>query len=172
MSFSHVTVLLKETVDGAFTTDQGIYADLTTGGGGHSEELARRLTGEGRLICFDQDAQAIAAAGERLRGYPVTLVQRNFCELDEALDHLVTHERCRSEDEDERDDHKGRLPQFALARPGDALRLSPDTGEIVLRLGENVHFFFPLATNLGRVGGNRTPIGGFGDRCTAIVLLP
>ena len=88
MSFSHTTVLLKETVDGAFTTDQGIYADLTTGGGGHSEELAKRLSGEGRLICFDQDAQAIAAAGERLKGYPVTLVKRNFCELDEALDEL------------------------------------------------------------------------------------
>ncbi len=88
MSFSHTTVLLKETVDGAFTTPQGIYADLTTGGGGHSEELAKRLSGEGRLICFDQDAQAIAAAGERLKGYPVTLVKRNFCELDAALDEL------------------------------------------------------------------------------------
>ena len=88
MSFSHTTVLLKETVDGAFTTPQGIYADLTTGGGGHSEELAKRLSGEGRLICFDQDAQAIAAAGERLKGYPVTMVRRNFCELDEALDEL------------------------------------------------------------------------------------
>ncbi len=88
MAFSHVTVLLKETVDGAFTDPQGVYADLTTGGGGHSEELAKRLTGEGRLICFDQDPQAILAAGERLKGYPVTMVARNFCELDDALDEL------------------------------------------------------------------------------------
>lgn len=87
MEFSHVTVLLKETVDGAFTDPKGVYADLTTGGGGHSLELAMRLDG-GRLICFDQDAEALAAAGERLKGYPVTFVKRNFCELSEALDEL------------------------------------------------------------------------------------
>lgn len=85
--FSHITVLLKETVDGAFTDPKGIYADLTTGGGGHSLELAKRLDG-GRLICFDQDAEAIAAARERLSGYPVTFVQRNFCELGNVLDEL------------------------------------------------------------------------------------
>ncbi len=87
MEFSHVSVLLKGTVDGAFTDPKGVYADLTTGGGGHSLELAKRLDG-GRLICFDQDAQALAAAGERLKGYPVTFVKRNFCELAEALDEL------------------------------------------------------------------------------------
>lgn len=85
--FSHTSVLLKETVDGAFNDPKGIYADLTTGGGGHSFELAGRLDG-GRLICFDQDEEAIAAAGERLKGLPVTLVRRNFCELSEVLDEL------------------------------------------------------------------------------------
>ena len=40
MEFSHVSVLLHETVDGAFTDPKGVYADLTTGGGGHSLELA------------------------------------------------------------------------------------------------------------------------------------
>ncbi len=85
--FSHTTVLLKETVDGAFTDPKGVYADLTTGGGGHSLELAKRLDG-GRLICFDQDAEAIAAAGVRLSGYPVTFVKRNFCELGDVLDEL------------------------------------------------------------------------------------
>ncbi|MGN0686645.1 MAG: 16S rRNA (cytosine(1402)-N(4))-methyltransferase RsmH [Oscillospiraceae bacterium] len=87
MEFSHISVLLKETVDGAFSDPKGVYADLTTGGGGHSLELAKRLDG-GRLICFDQDAQALAAAGERLQGYPVTFVKRNFCELSAALDEL------------------------------------------------------------------------------------
>ncbi|MBE6901709.1 MAG: 16S rRNA (cytosine(1402)-N(4))-methyltransferase RsmH [Ruminococcaceae bacterium] len=87
MEFSHISVLLKETVDGAFSDPKGVYADLTTGGGGHSLELAKRLDG-GRLICFDQDAQALAAAGERLKGYPVTFVKRNFCELSAALDEL------------------------------------------------------------------------------------
>ena len=87
MEFSHISVLLKETVDGAFTDPKGVYADLTTGGGGHSLELAKRLSG-GRLICFDQDAEALSAAGERLKGYPVTFVKRNFCELSAALDEL------------------------------------------------------------------------------------
>lgn len=88
MDFSHVSVLLKETVDGAFSDPKGVYADLTTGGGGHSLELAKRLSDGGRLICFDQDSEAISAAGERLKGYPVTLVRRNFCELGDALDEL------------------------------------------------------------------------------------
>lgn len=84
MEFSHVSVLLKETVDGAFTDPKGVYADLTTGGGGHSFELAKRLDG-GRLICFDQDKEALEAAGERLKGLPVTLVRSNFCEMKSVL---------------------------------------------------------------------------------------
>lgn len=84
MEFSHVSVLLKETVDGAFTDPKGVYADLTTGGGGHSLELAKRLDG-GRLICFDQDKEALEAAGERLKGLPVTLVRSNFCEIKSVL---------------------------------------------------------------------------------------
>lgn len=87
MEFKHTTVLLKETVDGAYSDPKGVYADLTTGGGGHSLELAKRLSG-GRLICFDRDGEAIKAAGERLIGYPVTFVQRNFRELDEVLGEL------------------------------------------------------------------------------------
>ncbi len=87
MEFRHTTVLLKETVDGAFNSPDGVYADLTTGGGGHSLELAKRLSG-GRLICFDQDKEAIEAAGERLRGYPVTFVKRNFREIASVLDEL------------------------------------------------------------------------------------
>ena len=84
MEFSHVSVLLKETVDGAFTDPKGVYADLTTRGGGHSLELAKRLDG-GRLICFDQDKEALEAAGERLKGLPVTLVRSNFCEMKSVL---------------------------------------------------------------------------------------
>lgn len=84
MEFSHVSVLLKETVDGAFTDPKGVYADLTTGGGGHSLELAKRLDG-GRLICFDQDKEALEAAVERLKGLPVTFVRSNFCEMKSVL---------------------------------------------------------------------------------------
>ncbi len=90
MEFSHVSVLLEETVDGAFGEKSGVYADLTTGGGGHSYELARRLDREngGRLICFDQDNEALEAAGKRLEGLPVTFVKENFRNLSAVLDKL------------------------------------------------------------------------------------
>lgn len=87
MEFRHTTVLLNETVEGAFSDPSGIYADLTTGGGGHSLELAKRLSG-GKLLCFDQDKEAIDAAGERLKGYPVTFIKRNFREIAKVLDEL------------------------------------------------------------------------------------
>ena len=45
----------------------GIYVDGTLGGGGHAYQVASRLSEKGRLIGIDQDADAIAAAGERLR---------------------------------------------------------------------------------------------------------
>lgn len=90
MEFSHISVLLKETVDGAFGEKSGVYADLTTGGGGHSFELAKRLDGEsgGRLICFDQDSEALEAAQKRLAGLPVTFVRDNFRNISAALDRL------------------------------------------------------------------------------------
>lgn len=87
MEFQHTTVLLKETVDGVFKDASGIYADLTTGGGGHSLELAKRLSG-GRLICFDRDREAIEAAEKRLSGLPVTFVNRNFIDMNEVFDDL------------------------------------------------------------------------------------
>ncbi|MCH5207376.1 MAG: 16S rRNA (cytosine(1402)-N(4))-methyltransferase RsmH [Oscillospiraceae bacterium] len=90
IEFSHVSVLLRETVDGAFGAESGVYADLTTGGGGHSYELAKRLdpkTG-GRLICFDADPEAIEAAERRLKGLPVTFVRSNFRKIGEELDKL------------------------------------------------------------------------------------
>ena len=89
MEFSHISVLLKETVDGAFGEKSGVYADLTTGGGGHSYELAKRLDKEnGRLICFDQDEEALEAAKKRLEGLPVTFVRENFRNLAAVLDRL------------------------------------------------------------------------------------
>ena len=89
MEFSHISVLLKETVDGAFGEKSGVYADLTTGGGGHSYELAKRLDKEkGRLICFDQDVEALEAAQKRLEGLPVTFVRENFRNLAAVLDKL------------------------------------------------------------------------------------
>ena len=84
MEFSHKSVLLKETIDGLNINPDGIYADCTTGGGGHSFELAKRLK-NGRLICFDQDKEAIAAAKERLKNFSPIFVNRNYSEMKESL---------------------------------------------------------------------------------------
>ena len=80
--FSHIPVLLKELVDLAFTGKDGIYVDMTLGGGGHSEEILRRLSG-GRLIAIDQDQNAISACEKRLAGYgdKLLLVHDNFSNI-------------------------------------------------------------------------------------------
>ena len=54
----HVPVLLKDSVDGLEIQPDGVYADVTFGGGGHSKEILRRLGPHGRLFGFDQDADA------------------------------------------------------------------------------------------------------------------
>ena len=64
--FSHRPVLLDEVIEGLNIRPDGIYADGTLGGGGHSEEIAKRLTEGGRLIGVDRDEDAIEAAGKRL----------------------------------------------------------------------------------------------------------
>jgi len=68
----------------------GIYVDGTLGGGGHSYEIAKRLSGGGRLIGIDQDEDAIKAAGKRLEPYMdrVTIVRNNYCNMDKVLDEL------------------------------------------------------------------------------------
>lgn len=54
----HVPVLLKESVDGLAIRPDGIYVDVTFGGGGHSKEILQRLSKNGHLYSFDQDADA------------------------------------------------------------------------------------------------------------------
>ena len=77
MEFSHVPVLLNECLEGLAIDPAGTYLDGTAGGGGHSGEIARRLV-TGRLISLDQDPDAVAAATERLKGLPATVVRTNF----------------------------------------------------------------------------------------------
>jgi hypothetical protein len=64
MSFVHTTVLLNETVEAALTDPNGTYVDGTFGRGGHSRLLLSRLGPQGRLIAFDKDPEAVAAATE------------------------------------------------------------------------------------------------------------
>ena len=79
MEFHHISVLLNECIDNLNITPDGIYVDGTMGGGGHSLEIAKRLT-TGRLICIDQDPNAHEAAGKRLAEYKdrITFVRDNF----------------------------------------------------------------------------------------------
>lgn len=71
----HNPVLLKETVDGLNIKPDGVYVDVTFGGGGHSREIMRRLGPNGRLFAFDQDTDALANAIDDER---FTLINENF----------------------------------------------------------------------------------------------
>ena len=85
-SFHHVSVLLDACIDALAIRPDGVYVDGTLGGGGHSREIASRLT-TGHLIGIDRDETALAAAGERLAPFMdrVTLVHSNFCEMDSVI---------------------------------------------------------------------------------------
>lgn len=88
--FNHTTVLLHEAVEGLQVKPDGIYVDCTLGGAGHSEEIIKQLSADGKLICFDQDMTAIAAAKEKLGKYEaqVVFVHANFKDLKEELHRL------------------------------------------------------------------------------------
>ncbi|WP_372474346.1 16S rRNA (cytosine(1402)-N(4))-methyltransferase RsmH [Capnocytophaga sp. ARDL2] len=71
----HLSVLLHETVDGLNIKSDGIYVDVTFGGGGHSREILRRLGPNGKLYAFDQDEDALQNAIDDPR---FTLINENF----------------------------------------------------------------------------------------------
>ncbi|MNS16244.1 Ribosomal RNA small subunit methyltransferase H [compost metagenome] len=71
----HNPVLLKESVDGLNIKPDGIYVDVTFGGGGHSKEILKRLGPNGKLFAFDQDEDALANA---LPDERFTLINENF----------------------------------------------------------------------------------------------
>ena len=85
----HVSVLLNECIENLNIKPSGIYLDGTLGMGGHSYQIASRLT-TGRLICIDRDETAIERAGKRLAPFAdkITLVHGNFCDAAQILDSL------------------------------------------------------------------------------------
>ena len=89
MEAKHVSVLLPECIDSLNIRPEGVYVDGTLGMGGHSEEIAKRLT-TGKLIGIDRDEAPIRRAGGRLRPYGdrVQLVHGNFRDTAEILDDL------------------------------------------------------------------------------------
>ncbi|MBQ4390137.1 MAG: 16S rRNA (cytosine(1402)-N(4))-methyltransferase RsmH [Bacteroidales bacterium] len=75
MSEYHIPVLLAESVSALVTNPGGTYADATFGGGGHTAAILSRLNGDGRVIAFDRDIDAIAGA---LKDPRLTLIHNNF----------------------------------------------------------------------------------------------
>lgn len=90
MEFKHYSVLLEETIENLAIKPDGIYVDGTLGGGGHSYQIAKRLTQGGRLIGIDQDKDAIQAATERLKEFEdrVTIVRSNYSNMANVLKEL------------------------------------------------------------------------------------
>lgn len=88
LDFHHVPVLFNEAVESLQIKPDGIYVDCTSGGGGHSTAIAKRLL-DGRLIAIDRDPEAIETLKERLGKFDcVTLVHDNFFNIRQILDNL------------------------------------------------------------------------------------
>ena len=75
MEVYHSPVLLKESVDGLNIVSDGVYVDVTFGGGGHSKEILNRLGPKGKLIAFDQDQDALL---NKINDDRFTLINENF----------------------------------------------------------------------------------------------
>jgi len=82
----HIPVLLQQTVDGLITNPDGVYADVTYGGGGHSREILNRLTQKGKLYAFDQDDEAIA---NKLPDERLTLIKSNYQFFENYLKEVI-----------------------------------------------------------------------------------
>ena len=86
MEFSHISVLLDESVEGLAIKPDGIYVDGTVGGAGHSRKIAEKLTSGGLLIALDRDPDAVRIAAERLNGYNAKVIRSNYSDLRFVLD--------------------------------------------------------------------------------------
>ena len=86
--FSHVSVLLNETVENLAIKPDGVYADGTAGGGGHSFEIGKRLSPSGTLICTDRDSEAVEACSKRLEALECKkeIIHSEFRALPEILE--------------------------------------------------------------------------------------
>ncbi|MBQ9946072.1 MAG: 16S rRNA (cytosine(1402)-N(4))-methyltransferase RsmH [Clostridia bacterium] len=87
MEFKHIPVLFNETIDSLNIKPDGIYADCTAGGGGHSGAILERLSEKGRLVMIDQDPEAIANLRKKFAdNNNVLIINRNFKDIDEIAE--------------------------------------------------------------------------------------
>ena len=87
MEFKHIPVLLEECIEGLCIKPNGIYVDGTLGGAGHSYEIAKRLSTNGKLIGIDRDETALTAAKEKLKEFSfVTYVHDNHDNIKYVLE--------------------------------------------------------------------------------------
>ena len=93
MKFEHKPVMLQECIEGLQIKPNGIYVDGTMGGAGHSIEIVKRLSSEGKLIGIDRDEEALNASKARLSEYKnVTYVHDNHDNIKEILQKLGIHQ--------------------------------------------------------------------------------
>lgn len=89
MEFKHTPVLLKECIEGLNINPMGTYVDGTIGGAGHSQEIIKKLSNNGRLIGIDRDEEALQTARNRLKEYNnITYVHDNHDNIKEVLQRL------------------------------------------------------------------------------------
>lgn len=89
MKFNHIPVLLDETIESLKINKDKIYVDCTLGGGNHSLEIVKKLD-KGKLICIDQDLDAIEAAKRKLKDYSdkIIFIKSNFKYFEEILNEV------------------------------------------------------------------------------------
>ncbi len=90
-SDSHIPVLLNEAIEGLNIKPDGTYVDGTLGRAGHSSEILKRLNNKGKLICIDQDQEAIDYSQVKLSGISQNyqIIKNNFRNIDEVLDEVA-----------------------------------------------------------------------------------
>jgi 16S rRNA (cytosine1402-N4)-methyltransferase len=154
--FLHRTVLLHEVVDSLNLAPGAVVVDCTLGGGGHSELILEKLGPTGRLLGFDRDGEALAAAGERLErfGNRFVPVRASFSSIREELDRLgieriqgIVADLGVSSHQLDRDERG-----FSFRRSGPVdMRMNSSKGETAAEFLERMNLD-DLATVLGKYG--------------------
>lgn len=92
MMFEHYSVMLDESIELLNIKPDGIYVDMTMGGGGHSSKILEKLNKDGMLICFDQDQRAIDNGLKKFKGNSqVKIIKANFSDIEYQLQNLEIH---------------------------------------------------------------------------------